>query len=92
MNIDEVYKIIEDRKKRMPKNSYVAELFKSGDDRIIQKVGEEAVEAIIAAKNKNKKEVISETADLWFHSLVMLSTLGISIEEIYKEFTKRHKK
>lgn len=91
MNIDEVSKIIEERKKSKPAGSYVAELIKSGGDRVIQKVGEEAVEVVIAAKNKNKKEVISETADLWFHSLVLLSTLGISVEEIYYEFEKRHR-
>ena len=66
---DVIYKIIEDRKKKMPEDSYVASLFDKGKDKIIQKVGEESTEVIIAAKNEGKDRIISEVADLIFHLL-----------------------
>lgn len=90
MTIDELYQIIENRKKEMPKNSYVASLFREGNDRIIQKIGEEATEVVIAAKNESKKKLISEIADLWFHSLVLLAYSNITINEIMEEFKKRN--
>jgi len=90
MILEELYQIIEDRKKNMPKDSYVTSLFKSGRDRIIQKVGEEATEVIIAAKNKSKQRLISEVADLWFHTIILLSSSGISINEILEELGKRN--
>lgn len=89
MNLEELYEIIENRKKKMPEGSYVASLFKEGRDRIIQKVGEEVVEAIIAAKNENRKRIISEVADLIFHLLVMLSLFNITPSDILKELDKR---
>lgn len=92
MILDELYKIIEERKERAPDNSYVSRLMKSGNDRVVQKVGEEAVETVIAAKNNNKKEIISETADLFFHILIMLSVLGIKPDDVYRELEKRRGK
>lgn len=89
MTLKKLYKIIQDRKQRMPTDSYVTSLFRSGEDRIIQKVGEEVIEVIIAAKNKNRKLVISEIADLFFHLLVMLVYLNITTEEIFDELSKR---
>lgn len=91
MNIDELYKIIQERKLNPQKDSYVSTLFKEGEDRIIQKVGEESVEVIVSAKNRKKKEIISEVADLWFHTLVLLSTLKITPNEVMKELSKRKK-
>ncbi len=91
MNLEELYKIIEDRKKKMPENSYVASLFKRGGDRIIQKVGEESTEVIIAAKNESKERLISEIADLFFHLLVMMSFFKITPRDIVKELNKRRK-
>jgi len=73
----------------MPKDSYVATLFRLGEDRIIQKVGEEATEVVIAAKNKNKQRIISETADLLFHLLVLLSFKNITLTNIEKELESR---
>jgi len=75
----------------MPKDSYVATLFRLGEDRIIQKVGEEATEVVIAAKNKNKQRIISETADLLFHLLVLLSFKNITLTNIEKELERRNK-
>lgn len=92
MTIDELYKIIEDRKKNLPERSYISSLFKQGSDRIIQKVGEEATEVVIAAKNGDKAQIVSEAADLWFHSLILLAETGITPEEILEELEKRHKK
>lgn len=91
MNIDELYKIIENRKRKMPADSYVTSLFRSGKDRIIQKVGEEAIEVVIAAKNTDKKKVIAEVADLWFHLLILLSAFNILPNEVLKELKKRDK-
>lgn len=90
MTLVKLYKIIMDRKKKMSENSYVASLFKEGTDKIIQKVGEESTEVIIAAKNKNKKEIISEVADLIFHLLIMLANFGISLKDILKELERRN--
>ena len=70
---------------------YVAKLAKKGNDRVIQKVGEEAVELIIAAKNNDRKEVIAETADILFHLLILLSTQKIKLKDIYAELEKRNK-
>jgi len=90
MNIDELYKVVKDRQKNMPSGSYTTSLFKEGQDRIIQKVGEEAVETVIAAKNTSKERVVSEIADLHFHLLVMMAFLEIKPEEIYQELESRH--
>lgn len=91
MTIDELYKIIQDRKLKMPKGSYVASLFRKGRDRIIQKIGEEAIEVTIASKNKNKQRIILEVADLWFHILVMLANFDIAPDEIMEELNNRNK-
>ena len=92
MNIEELYKIIEERKKNLPENSYVTALFKKGKDKIIQKVGEESTEVIIAAKNESKQRIISEIADLAFHLLVMMSFIGITPKDIFKELGRRKSK
>lgn len=89
MTLEELYKIIEDRKKNMPKDSYVTSLFRDGSDRIIQKIGEEATEVVIAAKNESKKRIISEVADLWFHTLVLLAKLDIKPEDVLEELENR---
>jgi phosphoribosyl-ATP pyrophosphohydrolase len=91
MTLEELYKIIEERKKSKPDESYVASLFRDGADRIVQKVGEEATEVVIAAKNESKQRVISEIADLWFHILVLLSNLEIKPSEVLQELEKRKK-
>lgn len=89
MTLEELYKIIEDRKKKLTKGSYVASFFKEGKDRILQKVGEESAEVIIAAKNQNKKETIAEIADLIFHTMILMAAYKISLTEILDELEKR---
>ncbi len=86
-----LYEKIKERKELKPENSYVAKLFEKGTDKIIQKVGEEAIETIIALKNKNKDEIIYETSDLLFHLLVALVDSGVNLEEIQEELLKRYK-
>jgi len=86
-----LFNLISERKKSLPENSYTTKLFKSGGNRIIQKVGEEAVETIIAAKNEDKEEIINETSDLIFHLFVMLNYLDIDLREIVKNLEERHK-
>lgn len=87
--LDQVYAVILDRKKRKPKGSYVASLMKSGRDKILKKIGEEASEVIISATQKKKSDIVWEVADLWFHTLVMMGYHGISPEEIYRELGQR---
>jgi len=91
MTIAELYKIIQNRKLKMPQGSYVASLFKKGQDRIIQKVGEEATETVIAAKNESKKRIIFEVADLLFHILILLASFDITLSDIEKELESRNK-
>ncbi len=83
--------LVKERKIKMPEGSYTTSLFQRGSDRIIQKVGEEAVETVIAAKNKNKEEIINETSDLLFHLLVLLADQGIELTEVISNLESRHK-
>lgn len=92
MNLDELFTIIQDRKKTMPKGSYVASLFREGLDRIIQKIGEEATEVIVAAKGTSRRRIISEVADLYFHLLVLLASKNIQPKEIEMELGRRKRR
>ena len=83
--------IIKERKKDLPKDSYVAKLFKKGKVKIANKLGEEAVETISAYLYEGKKELLEESADLIFHLLVLLEDSGLTIEEVEETLTKRMK-
>lgn len=91
--IEKLESVLAARKSADPESSYVARLHSSGLDKILEKVGEEAVETIIAAKGfpagGERDRVIAETADLWFHSLVMLTHLGIPAAEVFGELERR---
>lgn len=89
---DRIYRVILDRKAHPKEDSYVSSLLKMGKDRILKKIGEEAGELIIGSKNDQKAEIISEMADLWFHTLVLLGYHRITPQEIYQELDKRHGK
>lgn len=89
MTLNELYEVIKQRKQELPQGSYIASLFQKGEDRIIQKVGEEAVETVIAAKNK--KRVVEEASDLLFHLLVLLASQNITVEDLMHELEKRKK-
>ncbi|EAQ65730.1 phosphoribosyl-ATP pyrophosphatase [Marinomonas sp. MED121] len=84
---------LEERKGASPDSSYVASLHAKGLNKILEKVGEESVEAIIAAKDASisgdKSDLIYETADLWFHSLIMLSHLDLGPEDVLNELARR---
>lgn len=77
------------RKEADPDKSYVAGLYAKGLDSILKKVGEEATEVVIAAKNGDTQQIIHETADLWFHSLVMLAHQGLGPEAVLRELQGR---
>jgi phosphoribosyl-ATP pyrophosphohydrolase/phosphoribosyl-AMP cyclohydrolase len=83
--------LLDERKRTMPEGSYTSKLFKKGLDKIAQKVGEEAVETVIAAKNDNE-ELLYEASDLLFHLMVLLTERGMRIEDLAKELQGRHKK
>ncbi len=87
--IQQLTAILKERKNADPDSSYVANLYHKGLDSILKKVGEESTEVIIAAKGGNKQEIIYETADLWFHSLVMLVEQDIEPSEILAELERR---
>jgi len=88
--LDYLFKLVQQRKIELPDNSYTTSLFQKGADRIIQKVGEEAVETVIAAKNRDRDEVINESSDLVFHLLVMLAEQDIEFSEIISNLQVRH--
>lgn len=85
-------RLLIERKKELPKGSYSTRLFKKGIDKIAQKVGEEAVETIIASKNKKNSEVVNETADLFYHLLVLLVERDIPLDTVIQEMMLRSKK
>lgn len=80
---------LEARKQADPDSSYVARLYAKGLDAILKKVGEEATETLLAAKNGDPKHLIHETADLWFHTLVMLAHQGLGPEAVLEELHRR---
>jgi len=80
---------LEQRKAADPDSSYVASLYAKGLDTILKKVGEEAAETIIAAKGDDKKALVYETADLWFHTLVMLADQGLGPADVLTELQRR---
>ncbi len=87
--LDEVYEVIVDRKLNPKDGSYVSGLFEKGLDKILKKIGEESGETIIASKDNDKREIIYETADLWFHSMIALAYFGITPNDIYEELGRR---
>ena len=92
MTIRELYEIIESRRNSDEDMSYTRQLFDRGLDRIIQKVGEESVEVVIAAKNDENDEFIGEVADLVYHLLVLLVAKDINITDIERYLQERHDK
>ena len=90
--LQKLTEIIKERKEKLPENSYTTKLFKEGENRIIQKFGEEAVETMIAAKNNKREEIINEVSDLLYHLFVLLVEKEITLSEISSNLEKRHKK
>ena len=89
--LQELYTLIEQRKEQRPEGSYTTYLFNTGLDKILKKVGEEATETIVAAKNADSRRLISETGDLLYHLLVLLVERGVTLDEIRCELKERRK-
>lgn len=80
---------IETRKRAEPEESYVASLLAGGDDRVLKKIGEEATETVLAAKDGDKIHLVAEVADLWFHCLVLLARHGLGPADVLHELARR---
>ncbi|MGO8755414.1 MAG: phosphoribosyl-ATP diphosphatase [Gallionellaceae bacterium] len=80
---------LEARKQAAPGTSYVASLFSRGEDAILKKIGEEATEVILASKQGDRTHLVYETADLWFHCMVLLAQHGLSANDVLNELTRR---
>ncbi len=83
-------RLLQKRKTDMPEGSYTTSLFRKGVDKIAQKVGEEAVETVIASKNEDDSEFLYEASDLLFHLMVLLTERGFALEDLIGELEKRH--
>lgn len=89
--LHDLYNVIKDRKANPQEGSYTCYLFEKGQDKILKKVGEESAETIIGSKNNDKKEILYEMADLWYHCLVLLAYHEITPTELLAELTGRRK-
>ena len=92
MNNDILQRLMETiaaRKNAAAESSYVAKLFSKGEDAILKKVGEEATEVLLAAKSGDKQHLVYETADLWFHCMVLLAQHGLTANDVLDELARR---
>ncbi|HEY3041632.1 MAG TPA: bifunctional phosphoribosyl-AMP cyclohydrolase/phosphoribosyl-ATP diphosphatase HisIE [Pyrinomonadaceae bacterium] len=90
--LDNLYRLVESRKRERPEGSYTTYLFDQGLDKILKKVGEESTEMIIAAKGEDRNALVKETSDLLYHLVVLLVERGLSLEEVRDELVRRSKK
>jgi phosphoribosyl-ATP pyrophosphohydrolase len=87
--LQQLAEILERRKLESAEKSYVASLYAKGVDTILKKIGEEATEVVIAGKGGDKQQIIYETADLWFHCMVLLANQGLGPEDVLSELQRR---
>lgn len=87
--LNRLAEVLEQRKQAEPDSSYVAKLYSKGLDAILKKIGEEATETVMAAKDGDADKIIYETADLWFHTMVLLAQQGLGPEDVLKELDRR---
>lgn len=87
--LERLGEVLEARKNADPESSYVAKLYDKGLDAILKKIGEEATETVMAAKDGVPEKIIYETADLWFHSLVLLAHQGLKPQDVLDELDRR---
>jgi phosphoribosyl-ATP pyrophosphohydrolase len=88
--LQELFAIIKDRQARPTEGSYTARLLTSGQDVILKKVGEEAMEVILAAKGQGNQRLVEEIADLFYHTLVLLAQCDLSLDDVEAELRRRH--
>jgi phosphoribosyl-ATP pyrophosphohydrolase len=81
--------VIESRRGGDPDKSYVARLFAKGPDAILKKIGEEATETVMAAKDGDRQRIVAEMADLWFHAMVALAAFGLKPQDVLDELARR---
>ncbi len=89
MILDDLESVIMSRKNNPDENSYVSSLFTKGKDEILKKIGEEAIEVIIASKAAERQQIVNELADLWFHCMVLMAEDGLSHSDVLKELENR---
>ena len=89
-SLDGLYSLLLDRRAKMPEGSYTTYLFEKGIDKILKKVGEECTEVIIAGKADDKRETVYEIADLAYHVMVLMTEMGITVEDVHRELASRH--
>ena len=89
-SLEGLYGLLLERKAKMPEGSYTTYLFEKGIDKILKKVGEECTEVIIAGKADDKKETVYEIADLAYHVMVLMTEMGITVEDVHRELASRH--
>ncbi|MFP5418738.1 MAG: phosphoribosyl-ATP diphosphatase [Gammaproteobacteria bacterium] len=87
--LDRLADVLEARKTAAPDSSYVAKLYARGTDAILKKIGEEATETVMAAKDGQSEKIIYEVADLWFHTLVLLAHQGLKPADVLNELARR---
>ena len=87
--LQQLAQVLEQRKQADPDSSYVAKLYSKGLDTILKKIGEEATETVMAAKDGVADKIIYETADLWFHTMVLLAHQGLGPDDVLKELERR---
>ena len=87
--LEKLTEVLEQRKSQSPEESYVASLYAAGLEKILKKVGEESTEVVMAAKDGDPAKIIHETADLWFHTLILLAHSGLSAEDVLTELDRR---
>lgn len=87
--LNKLAQLLEARKGAAPETSYVASLYAKGVDAIAKKIGEEATETVIAAKSGDRAQIVHETADLWFHTLVLLAQQGLAPDDVLSELERR---
>ena len=88
--LNEVMRTVEERKKTMPENSYVATLLRGGTDAILCKLAEELAELVKAAREKGKEDQLKELCDLFFHAMVLMARKEITLKEVEEELARRH--
>jgi len=87
--LNRLAQVLEQRKTADPESSYVAGLYSKGLDAILKKIGEEATETVMAAKDGDAEKIVYETADLWFHSMVLLAQQGLKPQDVLDELDRR---